>query len=93
MKVIKVKSTRKINTARKESGPFWQTRFFDHALRTVEKYHRCIEYIHLNPVRRGLVQEPENWPWSSIHSYRSSVLPHLPIDTVTLPTDRQARLF
>jgi putative transposase len=92
MKVIKVKSTRQINTARQESGPLWQARFFDHALRTVEKYHRCVEYIHHNPVRRGLVQEPEEWPWSSIHSYRGSISPVLSINKVTMPTDPQARL-
>src|SRR4051812_41251732 len=62
VKVIKVKSTRQINTARQESGPLWQARFFDHALRTVEKYHRCVEYIHLNPVKRGLVKSRKTGP-------------------------------
>jgi len=27
--------------------------------------HKIIDYIHNNPVRRGLVQRPEDWPWSS----------------------------
>ena len=27
--------------------------------------HQAIEYIHLNPVRRGLVRRPEDWRWSS----------------------------
>jgi putative transposase len=92
MEVIKVKSTRQINRARQESGPLWQARYFDHALRTVKKYHQCVEYIHLNLVRRGLVKEPEDWPWSSIHSYCGFVLPLLSVDAVTLPTDPQARL-
>ena len=26
-------------------------------------------YIHLNPVRAGLVKRPEDWPWSGHHSY------------------------
>jgi putative transposase len=25
--------------------------------------------MHRNPVARGLVQEPEQWPWSSYRSY------------------------
>ena len=28
-----------------------------------------LRYIHRNPVARGLVQEPESWPWSSYRSY------------------------
>ena len=26
-------------------------------------------YMHRNPVMRGLVQAPEQWPWSSYRSY------------------------
>ena len=28
-----------------------------------------IDYIHGNPVRRGLVQRPEDWDWSSARRY------------------------
>ena len=28
-----------------------------------------IDYIHANPVRRGLVEHPEDWPWSSARFY------------------------
>ena len=28
-----------------------------------------LRYIHRNPVKRGLVMEPEQWPWSSFRSY------------------------
>jgi putative transposase len=30
---------------------------------------RMIEYIHMNPVRRGLVERPEDWEWSSARWY------------------------
>lgn len=79
-RIIKVKSSLQINYHGEESGSLWQTHFFDHALRTVGDYHQCIDYIHMNPVRRGLVQSPERWLWSSIHDYngsRSSVLPSI----------------
>ncbi len=69
MESIKVASTRQINTRRQESGKLWQGRFFDRALRTVKEYHECVEYIHWNPVRRGLVDQPEDWAWSSFHQY------------------------
>ncbi|MBI2843489.1 MAG: hypothetical protein HYX78_08825 [Armatimonadetes bacterium] len=28
-----------------------------------------IEYLHANPVRRGLVEHPADWPWSSWRNY------------------------
>jgi len=31
-------------------------RFFDRSVRTVQEYYEKVEYIHLNPVRRGLVR-------------------------------------
>jgi hypothetical protein len=36
---------------------------FDRALRTVKEYNEKVEYIHLNPVKAGLVARPEEWPW------------------------------
>ena len=44
-------------------------RFFDHAVRTVREYNEKVEYIHLNPVRRGLVPHATDWKWSSVHEY------------------------
>ncbi|HEV2324643.1 MAG TPA: hypothetical protein VGS10_11895 [Terracidiphilus sp.] len=28
-----------------------------------------LRYIHRNPVRRGLADKPEDWPWSSFRHY------------------------
>jgi REP element-mobilizing transposase RayT len=33
-----------------------------------------ISYIHLNPVRAGLVSRPEDWPWSSCRAHRDAGL-------------------
>src|SRR5438094_5444032 len=30
-----------------------------------------LRYIHRNPVKRGLVEEPQDWPWSSFRHYLS----------------------
>ena len=32
-----------------------------------------LRYIHRNPVRRGLVDKPEDWPWSSFRHYAAGV--------------------
>ena len=47
----------------------WQPRFFDRALRSVKEYNEKVEYIHLNPVRAGLVSRPEDGRWSSCNEY------------------------
>ena len=73
MESIKVGSTRRVNIPRAERGLLWQPRFFDRALRTVKEYNEKVEYIHLNPVKAGLVKRPEDWPWSSVHDYTGSV--------------------
>ena len=47
----------------------WQRRFYDFNVRTARKRIEKLRYIHRNPVVRGLVQGPEQWPWSSYRSY------------------------
>src|SRR3989442_26035 len=34
-------------------------------------YRTRLRYIHRNPVKRGLVEEPQDWPWSSFRHYLS----------------------
>ncbi len=43
----------------------WQRRFYDFVLWTAQKRQEKLHYIHQNPVRRGLVERPEQWRWSS----------------------------
>jgi len=62
---VKVSSMISINHGRGEAGELWQGRFFDRALRTVKEYVETVEYIHMNPVRRGLVAKASDWRWSS----------------------------
>ncbi len=50
-------------------APFWQTRFHDFNVRTEKKRVEKLRYMHRNPVKRGLVAEPEDWRWSSYRFY------------------------
>lgn len=43
--------------------PHWQEGFFDHVLRSPESYSKKWEYVRHNPVRAGLVETSEDWPW------------------------------
>ena len=47
----------------------WQPRFYDFNVRTEGKRMEKLRYMHRNPVKDGLVQEPEQWTWSSYRSY------------------------
>jgi putative transposase len=43
--------------------PHWQKGFFDHLVRHGESYADKWEYVRQNPVRAGLVPQPDEWPW------------------------------
>jgi len=45
--------------------PFWQAESYDHWVRDEEQYKRITKYIENNPVNAGLVERPEDYPWSS----------------------------
>ena len=45
------------------AGIQWQRDFFDHRLRKDESYHEKAHYIRMNPVRSGLVDVPDDWPY------------------------------
>jgi len=48
---------------------FWQARFYDLNVNTIEKRKEKLNYMHANPVVRGLVEHPKDWPWSSWSFY------------------------
>jgi len=43
----------------------WQTGFFDHVLRNDESESEKWNYVLMNPVRAGLAERPEDWPYGS----------------------------
>src|SRR5262245_35930296 len=49
-------------------GPHWQKGFFDHVIRSPESYEQKWFYVRDNPVRAGLVQSAEDWPFAG-HIY------------------------
>ena len=48
------------------SGYLWQDRFHDHMLRRSEKGRLIAEYIRQNPVRKGLVDDADDYLWSGM---------------------------
>jgi len=60
---MKSTSARVINRGLGTSGPVWQDESFDHILRRSESIEAKAEYICMNPVRAGLVESPDDYPW------------------------------
>jgi putative transposase len=50
-------------------APFWQARFYDFNVWTDKKKVEKLQYMHRNPVKRGLVVAPEDRRWSSYRFY------------------------
>jgi len=48
---------------------FWQARYYDFNVYTRKKRLEKLSYMHWNPVKRGLVKEPQDWVWSSFRHY------------------------
>ncbi len=47
----------------RSDGQIWQEGFFDHILRNDESMNVKWEYVFQNPVRAGLVNDPDDWPY------------------------------
>jgi putative transposase len=47
----------------------WQARYYDFNICTAHKRVDKLRYLHRNPVKRGLVEAPELWHWSSFRAY------------------------
>ena len=83
MQVLKQRTARVLLPRRKRRDPrqrnlfedepahraFWQARFYDFNVFTSKKRVEKLRYMHRNPVKRGLVKSPEQWPWSSYRFY------------------------
>jgi REP element-mobilizing transposase RayT len=68
-------TARRIREVAQQSGPIWQEDgFHDHRCRDIAEVKAYMEYIHHNPVRKGLAAIPEDWPFSSAHASRRHLL-------------------
>ena len=82
MQVLKQRVARRLLAKRRKRDPrqeelfaggqptkFWQSRFYDFNVYTRKKHVEKLRYMHHNPVKRGLVEKPELWVWSSYLDY------------------------
>ena len=52
-------------TLRKGERGIWQRGYWEHTIRDERDYAAHMDYIHFNPVKHGLTENPGDWPFSS----------------------------
>ena len=66
MRSLKGFTAREANKILKRTGePFWQHESYDHWVRDGTEFAKIRSYIEQNPVKAGLVNRPQDFPWSS----------------------------
>lgn len=59
----------------------WQPRYYDFNVLTHAKWVEKLQYIHRNPVRRGLVEKPEQYRWSSFKHWLTGAITEVEIES------------
>ena len=76
---------------RRPSGAFWQKRYHDRNVRDGKEFSVKLRYLHRNPVKRGLVPEPDHWKWSSFRHYFYRETGIVEIESEWTARDRETR--
>ncbi len=58
---------------------------YDRNLTTTAAIHNAVNYIHNNPLRKGLVALPEDWIWSSVRDWSGNGPGAIPVDVDAFP--------
>jgi len=66
---IKKVSARKLHERRGTEGRLWQDQFWDRFVRHAKEFNDRLTYMHLNPVRKGLVSRPEDRRWLGSNNF------------------------
>ncbi|HEY5850465.1 MAG TPA: transposase [Lysobacter sp.] len=63
-------------TRRLGSPSTWQPRFWEHTIQSETDLSAHVDYVHINPMKHGLVRRVVDWPYSTFHRYvREGALP------------------
>ena len=64
MHSLKRHTARQANKVLGREGAFWQHESYDHVVRDRQEWERIVAYVLNNPVKAGLVEKWEDWPWT-----------------------------
>jgi REP element-mobilizing transposase RayT len=62
------------NLGHSQTSSFWEKRYHDRNVRDYDEFVAKLDYVHWNPVKRGLVRTEEEWKWSSYRTMRCARL-------------------
>jgi putative transposase len=54
---------------KRREASLWQRRFWEHCIRDDEDFVQHMDYQHYNPVKHGLVERVQDWPYSTFHRH------------------------
>ncbi len=71
MQSIKSASAHSLNKLLKRSGPVWDEEYWDHYMRSDDELRATVQYIQMNPLKRGLVKRSSDyrWLWTNIEEF------------------------
>ncbi|MBI3285706.1 MAG: transposase [Burkholderiales bacterium] len=63
--------TEALSAVRQAAGErgIWQRHYWEHLIRDEADFQRHVDYVHVNPLKHGLVQRVGDWPYFTFHRY------------------------
>jgi putative transposase len=64
-----IPKTERLSAVRLTKGErgIWQRRYWEHTIRDELDYAAHMDYLHINPLKHGLIKRVADWPYSSFH--------------------------
>jgi putative transposase len=92
MHYLKLSLAKRLRSRRRsvEKESFWQKRYYDRNVPDADEFTEKLRYLHRNPVKRGLVNHPADWQWSSFRHYAYREVGVVKIESEWTARDRDA---
>jgi putative transposase len=78
LRVLKGEISKRLKGTRDQ---FWQRRYHDFNVYSEQKRVEKLRYMHRNPVARGLVERPQDYPWSSLNHWLTGKIGRVEIES------------
>ena len=57
------------STYNRQHSGIWQRRFYEHTIRDEKDFLKIAEYIRTNPIKHGLIENINDWKYSSFYKH------------------------
>lgn len=66
-KSLPAQEWRSATRLRRGERGIWQRRYWEHLIRDDQDFAAHMDYVHVNPLKHGLVKRVGDWPFSTFH--------------------------